>query len=301
MIVKKAVTLFNFYVIVGDTSEPTLRSVPIDRAMQQDLTAHINRLRLRYRTDDSDVIDYDPGYRPESGELFRAKKFTLPAELGALVVSAPTLQPLTDDDLERGDARALLAVGQGANGRDGVLVFQSIDSRQVLRRSRLAIVLSGSVFTRLEGAGMVIRDVIDAVFEGGDLYFASEHVVRRFLDISGLFEAATKDEVQAFVGHKLFAVDNPAVVAELADQWIRRKIKMLASSNMLDTLGAKKVAERAKRFGFAFPVKRSRLVMPEDRKTLKILLKFLDDDYFQSDLSDSQFVVNSKRPWQKDA
>ena len=289
--------LFSFYVIAGDTSAPTLLKVPVDRGMQQALTVHVETLRSGYRNDDTAVIDYDPGYRPESGELFKAKTFKLPAELAALASSAPTLRALTDDDLERGEARALVGVGHGASTRDTVLVFQSIDSRQVLRRSRLAFVMSGNVFRRLEGAGMVIRDVLDAVFEGGNLYFTSEHVVRRFLDLTGLFEEATKDEVHAFVGHKLFAVDDPAAVVELADQWVLRKVKMLASSGVLDSLGAKKVSERAKRFGLDFAVKKSQLNRPRDRKTLKLLLKFLDEDYFQSDLTDAQFVVNSKRRW----
>jgi hypothetical protein len=40
-----------------------------------------------------------------------------------------------------------------------------------------------------------------------------------------------------------------------------------------------------------------RIVVPEDKKELKRLLRLLDDDLLESELTGQKYEVNSKRRW----
>lgn len=75
---------------------------------------------------------------------------------------------------------------------------------------------------------------------------------------------------------------------------MRRKIKMLVTTRALDGVDLARMKKEAKRYGLEFEVKAARLVMPSEKRGVKTLLKFLDDDYLRSGFTGTQFVVNSK-------
>lgn len=287
--------VFNFYVLMGDAASQTVRKVPLVQDMQRDLTVHFEVLRSEFKTADTQFYEYDPGYRPQPGELFEVTPFEMSADLKALSPSPPLLATITDDELESGNLRAVVGVSQANSLSETVFVFQALDARQVIRREGFTFFASGNLFRKNDRAGITVRDRIDAVVEDGNLYFASEFVVRRFLDLTALFEEATDADVAAFLGEKLFSVADTAVVVRLADQWVRRKIKLVESRGILAKVKAKQVQEAASTFGLEFKVKANRIVMPTDKKGLKDLLRFLDEDYLESNLTETQFMVNSKR------
>jgi len=287
--------LFNFYVLCGEPLTPKLLKVPLERDLQQELTVHLDSLRSLFRDSKSECVPYDPGYRPEPGELFKVPEFRLPAALKALSVSAPTLRAVDDATLESERVRALVGAGTGPRNSEPLLVFQAIDARQVLRREGFAFLLSDRVFRRNDRAGLVVRDALDAVFEDGALYFASEYVARRFLDLSGLFEEATKPELLRFFSQEAFFVEDPSRLESLCDQWARRKIKMLQIDRALERLNLTELLEHAESFQVKLTLRDNRLVIPRQKKDFKLLLRFLDEDFLESALSQSRYLANSKR------
>jgi hypothetical protein len=287
--------LFNFYLLAGDVSSPALYKVPLDRALQQELTVHFEALRASFRARGTEYVRYDPGYRPDLGELFRVPGFRLPSELSCLVASSPTLHPLDDDALESEQTRALVGVGLTERERRPIFSFQALDARQILRRDGWTLLLSTSVFRRIDHAGLMIRNALDAVFENGDLYFGSEYVARRFLDFTALFEEATESEVREFLRHPSFALRDEAGTIRLADQWVRRKIKMLTAGGVLDRVSTGRLSEHARRFQIDIRLENARIVIPAEKKELKLLLRLLDEDFLESALTNARFLVNSKR------
>jgi hypothetical protein len=286
--------LLNFYVLSGEISAPSLRRVPLERALQQDLTVHFESLRSLFKTRAGEHIAYDPGYHPEPGEVVCVPGFKLPPRLMALGLSAPTWPPVDERTLESERMRAVLAAGEGVDGAP-LLLFQAIDARQVLRREGFTFMLSERVFRKNDRAGLVIRDALDAVFEAGTLYFSSEYVVRRFLDLRGLFEEATNQELERFFAEELFHSFEPAHVAKLSDQWVRRKVRMLHEGRVLERLVLDDLLRHAARFSVELSVRDGRLVLPRTKKELKLLLRLLDEDFLESTLSQTRYLANSKR------
>ncbi|MFZ5894961.1 MAG: hypothetical protein ACOY0T_28130 [Myxococcota bacterium] len=290
-----AFDLLNFYALCGDSTSPRVLKVPLERDLQQELTVHFESLRASFRARGEEVIDYDPGYRPEPGELFRVPDFRLPTRLKSLMTSAPTLPAIDDAMLESERLRALIAASTSLGSLGPMLLFQCVDARQVLRREGFTFFLSDRLFRRNHRAGLVVRDALDAIYERGALDFASEYVVRRFLDLSGLFEEATNQELLRFFGEELFVPVDAAELRGLADQWVRRKVKMLAQERLLRRASLDELLEHAERFQVTLSVRGGRLVVPRNKKDLKLLLRFLDEDFLESSLSQTRYVANSKR------
>lgn len=286
--------LFNFYVLSGDTSAPSLLRVPLERAMQQDLTVHFESLRSLFKTRASEQVPYDPGYHPEPGEVFRVSGFKLPSRLRGLGLSSPTLPAVDERTLESERVRALVAAGEGMD-RGPLILFQAIDARQVLRREGFTFLLSERVFRKNDRAGLVVRDALDAVFEGSNLYFCSEYVVRRFLDLRALFEEATNQELERFFAEDLFHSFDSRQLHALSDQWVRRKVKILHEGRVLERLVLEDLLHHAARFSVKVSVREGRLVLPRTKKELKVLLRLLDEDFLESTLSQTRYLANSKR------
>jgi hypothetical protein len=80
---------------------------------------------------------------------------------------------------------------------------------------------------------------------------------------------------------------------------VRRKVAILSKSEVMAQLSPKKARSVAETFGLAIAVKRidgkDRIILPVDRRALKDLLRFLDEDYYKSALSDTRYVSHSKR------
>lgn len=292
--------LFNFYVLSGEIKAPSLLRVPLERALQQELTVHFESLRAVFRARTSEPLAYDPGYHPEEGEVFRVAGFQLPTRLRGLGLSAPNVPSVQDSALESERVRALLAAGEGPDG-GALLLFQAIDARQVLRRQGFTFLLDERVFRKNERAGLVIRDALDAVFEEGALYFGSEYVVRRFLDLRALFEEATHQELERFFNEDVFHSLEPLDVLRLADQWVRRKVKVLHQNRVVERIGVAELLEQAKRYSLKLNVREGRIVLPRTKKDLKLLLRLLDEDFLDSALSRTSYLANSKRRWSQRA
>jgi hypothetical protein len=76
---------------------------------------------------------------------------------------------------------------------------------------------------------------------------------------------------------------------------VRRKIKMLQADRALERLELSELLEHAERFQVKLVMRDGRLVIPRQKKELKLLLRFLDEDFLESTLSQSRYLANSKR------
>jgi hypothetical protein len=85
------------------------------------------------------------------------------------------------------------------------------------------------------------------------------------------------------------------IIAE-ADAPIRRKVALIADSKILESVTPTKIQKAAAAYGLALSVKSGRLVIPANKKELKTILRFLEENYFTSELTGTRFLTSSKRP-----
>jgi hypothetical protein len=84
-----------------------------------------------------------------------------------------------------------------------------------------------------------------------------------------------------------------------ADTWVRKKVALILANGILKNIPLKTIAAAAKRQDIPLVAKKINgelvLVLPEDKKELKAVLQFLDEDDYNGPLTGTRYISNSKR------
>ena len=84
----------------------------------------------------------------------------------------------------------------------------------------------------------------------------------------------------------------------MADTWIRRKIAVINDSGVLKNNKASKIKRLAKNCGLEITVENEKIVIPADKKKLKEILCFLDEEVYKGVFTEDTYITNSKRKMQ---
>lgn len=141
---------------------------------------------------------------------------------------------------------------------------------------------------------------LSAVYREERLYFHSFFVARRVLDLSSYYKEATDADLKLFAKEETVALESPTTLTDNADDWVRRRVALIRDSKVMKNVAPKKIVTEAKRYGLKIRTKKAdgkdQLLFPDDKRELKALLRFLDENYYTSGLTGDRFVANSKRP-----
>lgn len=287
--------MLNLFALVRDPAARIRRFV-LDAAVQADLTTYLEAQEVAFNATEAE-IPFDGKYKPDAGEVLVINGFDDIDGFSA-AIATPMAVPEVDPSPEFFSQVAALFSGRvEANGSTTVLL-QNFDRRRVLSTSGLSIFHSANVFKKIEGVGLTIDWKLAAILNGGVLKFNSFHNARQIFDLSDHYIEATDTDIKAFVSTPTVQMDE-AMLVDLADTWIRRKIALIQQSQILTKVPAPEIKAAAAGFGIALELatvdNQEKLVFPEAKAELKTLLRFLDEDYYESPLSKTHFITNSKR------
>ena len=81
-----------------------------------------------------------------------------------------------------------------------------------------------------------------------------------------------------------------------ANTVIRRKIALIKQSGVLEKFTTEQIVGTAQTFNVAIQTTEDgKIILPTNPTQLRRLLRFLDEDYYESPLSQTRFLSNSKR------
>lgn len=291
----------DFFAIVRESEYRTITRLDIAQDIQQHLETVFRDGAGRLLDQELERIPLsNEAYDPDETEIWSIGDFELPAALAEAVE-----QPIQADVLSAGRDRTRLpdikaiACSWEHDGRR-IVAFQSIDRRQSLKADGLTILLSQNTFRRLESPGITFGDDVHAVYDDGILLFCSTWWARRVLDITPYYKEATDEDVDDFIDHPRISVEEPDAFKSLADNWVRRRLALISQMGILDNYAPSLIRERAGDYGVNVTVDDSgdeeTVAMPDSKKELKDLLKFLEEDYYEGPLTDTRYVANSKKP-----
>lgn len=100
----------NFYAVGGTHVEPTVFTLNLDKAAQDELTAIFAPIVKATKT--ADAVPFDPSYRADDGEILTVTPYTLPSGLAPLIDadSVAGLPALNANDVEQAGIRAIAAI-----------------------------------------------------------------------------------------------------------------------------------------------------------------------------------------------
>lgn len=126
-------------------------------------------------------------------------------------------------------------------------------------------------------------------------------MLRQIFDLSAYYREATDSDITDFSALNTVKVDDIAELIAISDSWIRRKFSLIQQSQILENTPMNDIKAVAVEFNIPLETIMGddgleRIVIPTTNKSvLKTILRFLDENYYKSPLSRTQFITNSKR------
>ncbi|WP_337883928.1 Kiwa anti-phage protein KwaB-like domain-containing protein [Chromobacterium haemolyticum] len=277
------------------TSTPGARIVrfPLTQELQEELKALFAGQRQAFMDGIVDTVDFDGRYKPDEGELLVIKNFNDVDGL-SLAVANPMSIELFDPQVHSLDS--IKAIFGGDPDDAGRILIQLFENRRLIATKNFAIFFSGNTFQRMSDSGLTLDNKLLAVLADNDLKFQSFHFLRRVFELDDYFKEATSAEVRAFATHEKLAAEDPAIFESAAGNLVRRKIALILQSGVLDKFTPEQIVATAQ--GFKLEIKITddgKIALPTNTTELRRLLRFLDEDYYESPLSQTHYVSNSKR------
>ncbi|WP_084480121.1 DUF4868 domain-containing protein [Methylomicrobium lacus] len=281
------------------TNNPAKRIVKFELSnpVQSELTFYIKVQEEKFDATDEE-IEFDGKYKPEAGEILYINNYDDIDELGEGIRNPLGVEPVEPTEDFFLEIKALFTGYETQEGNIKVLL-QNFDRRKILSTNGLSIFHSGNVYKKIEGIGVTLDSKLTATLESGKLKFYSFHSARQIFDLSGYFKVATDDDLVEFLQLDLIQSVNTQRFLEISDSWIRRKVSLVQQSGILQNVPLHEMKAVAIDFSIPFSTVSENgkevIEIPENKSDLKKLLRFLDEDYYKSPLSKTNFVTNSKR------
>ena len=288
----------NLFALVDDEDSP-IRRIPLTAELSVEL-AQLFDNQKGSMLEDRQIFDFTGSYKVDDGEIFSITDYPMPDEIGQAISNPLTCQVLNLNH-ETHRIKALFS-GRWSNANKSVN-FQVFDTGKLLSRG-VTLISSGNNYKKLEEPGLILQDKLTAHYDNGTLYFVSYHNTKRFLNLADYYREATDTDLDAFVESDLFAFEDQDSFKESADSIIRKKVALLQKNKVLDDLSVADIQTVANNFNSELPEehhitvsinKDGKLVIPKDKKQLKELVRFLDEDYVTAPLTKRKCLTNSKK------
>lgn len=292
----------NLFALVDDEEAP-IRRIPLTAALNTEL-AQLFAAQQVALVGDKQPIVFTGSYNVDESEIFTIDDYPLPTAIGQAIgnpLTCPVLNLDTENDTQSPRIKALF-IGSWTAAEKAVN-FQVFDTGKLLKRG-FTLIGSGDTYKKLQEPGLMLQDKLTAHFSNGTLHFTSYHNTKRFLDLADYYREATDTDLDEFAATELFAFEDEASFKDQADSIIRKKIALLQKNEVLKNITVTDIQTVASNFNAELPEEHhisitvnddGKLVIPEDKKQLKELIRFLDEDYVTAPLTKRKCLTNSKQ------
>lgn len=282
----------NLFALTNNPAARILR-FPLSGDLQEDVKSVFRSQRQAFLEGITDTIEFDGRYRPDEGELLVINNFVDPDMLVEVIKNPIGVEQYDPNDHSLDTVKAIFA--GCPDGGDQVLI-QLFEQRRLLATKNLAIFFTGNTFQRMSDSGLTLDSKLLAVLDGKNLKFQSFHYLRRVFNVDDYFKEATATDVKSFASHASLTTANPTAFEASTSSTVRRKIALILQSGVLDKHPVQSIVAAAKPFNVNIQTSPSgQIVLPDNPSELLKLLRFLDEDYYESPLTQTQYVSNSKR------
>lgn len=286
-----------------------LTSIPGMRVLRMPLTAEVQAgITELFRAQEQEFfqgieeeIKFDGMYRPEESELLYINHFD---DMDGIKSAILRPQGCQEFMLKSGSLESIKAIFSGyiKNGTIRVML-QVFDRRSIINAHGFSLVHADYAFSRFEGGGLTLDNKLTAIIEDDSLKFASYHYLRQIFDMSAYCRDATDQDLKVFIQNTALQFTDAQAFIDVADAWVRRKVLLIQQSGILDNCPVGKIESAAKHCDFKMQLAgeagRERIVIPADRQEIKQILRFLDEDFYQSPESSSKYKAKARRVMDK--
>ncbi|WP_278997910.1 Kiwa anti-phage protein KwaB-like domain-containing protein [[Ruminococcus] lactaris] len=242
-------------------------------------------------------ISFDGSYKPHNDEFLAIENFQLSDAIKDAIRDPLGVPAYQKENGEFYDIKAIF-VGKRIETDDTErfkVAFQRFRKEQYISTSWVNLFFTNETFRREKDFGISISDSVDCYYTEGELRFSSFYFARQIFDLRDYYRSATDQEVQAFTTSDKLSLEDTEAFKTVANTWIRRKIAMINDSDVLINYKALEIKNLAKDAGITIVVENEKVVIPNDKEQIKVILGFLDEEAYKGPFSQNTFLANSKR------
>lgn len=289
---------FNLFALTNNPEQRVLR-FSLSHDVQNELTTYLKQQEEAFNIYAQHEFIFDGKYKPDDGECLVINNYDDIDNLNEAIENPLAIAEIDPEPEVFSTIKALFTGYTDATGQK-IILIQHFDKRKIISTRGLSIFHSANVYKKIEGIGITIDTKLSAVITGSTLKFFSFHVIRQIFDLSQYYLEATDSDIRDFSeipSVKARDIDN---LVGISDAWIRRKFALIQQSRILETVPINMIKSVALDFNINLPTVVENGVevieLPDSRAELKTILRFLDEDYYKSSLSSTNYITNSKRP-----
>ncbi len=282
--------------IISESEGEFIRRIVVDYPTQQRINQHFSGIIESSGILSKVKVLFDGRYKPESSEILVIEDYNIKSEIKDAIKS-----PIAEDTLDNVtlDVPNLKAVFIGNTiEAELVIVMQLIQKSQHLTSEGFKLFQRGGTFESIGESGFTLTNRIDAAYVGSSLIFSSYYLARQIFDLGEYYRSATDHDIDEFINDAKIEVEDGESFAENTDSWVRRKIALIKDSKVMEINTVSSICEIAGEYNVSIPIKQvdgiKKIVMPKDKKELKEVLKFLDEDIYKGPLTNKTYETNSK-------
>ncbi|MDC9614208.1 DUF4868 domain-containing protein [Xenorhabdus khoisanae] len=277
-----------------------------DAQTQISVTSLFKRQKDYFENNYTTSVEFSGGYITSPAEYFCIDNFDDVIGVLDAIQTPDSIQEWSPQDISIFNIKALFSgeiVSSGAVGNIKAYL-QCFDKRQIIDNKKTifhSILQDDNTFKLSDSDGLVIDNKLTAILENDKLKFKSFHMLRRIFDVDGYFKEATDDDLREFANHEHFHISSDFDLINIADTVIRKKVSLINKSRVLedytvdDLLSIAKVNDVTLDLEIYEDGGEKKITMPQEKKHIKRLLSFLDEDYFTSQITRTLYQTNSKK------
>lgn len=241
----------------------------------------------------TEYISFDGNYIPNADETLCINNYALDEMIKDAVETPAGIDSFVPDETNSDKIKAIF-VGEICNGKM-VIAFQKFKREQYISVKGINLFFDRETFVQEKRFGISISDEIDCIYEDGKLLFKSFFMAKQVFSLMEYYREATYGEVVRFTQIKELALDSPEAFIGQADSRVRKKIASIMDSKVLERFSARDIQRIGKQTGINVMIRDKKVVIPADKKQMKIILGFLDEEVYKGSFSNATYITNSKR------
>jgi len=288
----------NFFVLLNkDLNNPIIKKLKLDQNAQENLTTSFSEGKQDMLDSEIERVEFTGSYKTEPGEINYIENYDIPGNIIKAVKN-----PTSIDHLEINNENILKIKGIFAgeiNDNNQIIAFVNFNKGNYITEKGFNFFNDGETFKIISGLGINITAGLDLLYIDNKLFFWKYWDARQVLDLTKYYREATDEELEDFVKIPVLTVDDTDKFKANGDYWVRRKVSLLIDSKVFDEGEPSIIAEKAAQYDVDVKVteenEREQIKLPDEKKDLKEVLRFLDEDYYSGPITDTRYLSNSKK------
>ena len=282
-----------FYAFCRTDDENPVYRIPITREIQDDLEKLFDDQEQSFLANRNEEVNFNGDWKPESNQLLTIENRELARPFARTFERTPAAYEQLDiGQIESAGIKGIFTHSNLGNGR---ILLQRFQISQYLQRGRTTLIFSNARFGRFSDNGFALDTKLTAIVEHNSFKFVSFSNLRTIIPIQDHFLEATSQEVNSLKGCELFHVQDEDCFDAAMDEGSRKIIRRITRSGVLNDYNFGEIQDRASSVGLEIESHDDKLVLPNDKREIKTILRFLDESVYRGAFSNETFETNSKR------